>query len=369
MSTSSQNIVVRTLRCRVKDRHAKVLSGLAREVNLVWNYDNELSHKHTQRTGKFLSAYDLHQYTTGATKEGISLHSQTVQAINEEFATRRKQFKRAKLAWRKSGGAHRSLGWVPFKASAIRFKDGRVFYGKTAFRLWDSYGLATYDLGAGSFSEDARGHWYFNVTVKTRVPSAPVHSEASVLSYDAPSVGIDLGLKDLLATSDGVKVPAGRFYRNLEPALATAQRAGKKRRVKAIHARIANHRKDQLHKLSRSLVNQYAAIFVGNVNASALAKTRMAKSVLDAGWSAFRTMLQYKCADAGAWFAEVDEAHSTQTCSSCGALPPERPKGIAGLGIREWTCACGATHDRDINAARNILALGHERLAAGIPAL
>lgn len=277
--------------------------------------------------------------------------------------------KHAKLRWRVSGGAKRSLGWVPFKASAIRFRDGRVHYGKTAFRLWDSYRLGQYEIGSGSFSEDARGRWYFNVTVKIEVPADPIHSVASILSREVPSVGIDLGLKELLATSDDIKVPAERFYRGLEPALAVASRAGHKRRVKAIHAKISNRRRDQLHKLSTQLVSRYGAIFVGNVNASSLVKTRMAKSVLDAGWSAFRTMLQYKCDDAGAWFDEVNEAYSTQTCSTCGARPESRPKGIAGLGIREWTCACGAMHDRDINAARNILALGHERLAAGILAL
>ena len=80
-------------------------------------------------------------------------------------------------------------------------------------------------------------------------------------------------------------------------------------------------------------------------------------------------MLQYKCDDAGVLFVEVDEAFSTQTCSTCGALPKSRPKGIAGLGIREWTCTeCGAHHDRDVNAARNILAAGHRRLDVGIPA-
>jgi putative transposase len=100
-------------------------------------------------------------------------------------------------------------------------------------------------------------------------------------------------------------------------------------------------------------------------NASALAKTRQAKSVLDAGWSAFRTMLLYKCADAGVWFEEVDEAFSTQTCSVCNSRAG--PKGRKGLGIRGWQCAvCGAIHDRDVNAAHNILAAGHRRLAEGI---
>jgi putative transposase len=101
------------------------------------------------------------------------------------------------------------------------------------------------------------------------------------------------------------------------------------------------------------------------VNASALAKTRQAKSVLDAGWSAFRTMLSYKCADAGVWFAELNEAFSTQTCSVCNSRTG--PKGREGLGIRGWQCGvCGAIHDRDVNAAQNILAAGHRRLAEGI---
>ena len=163
---------------------------------------------------------------------------------------------------------------------------------------------------------------------------------------------------------------AQRLYRGAEVKLAVAQRAKKVKRVKAIHAQIANRRKDFLHKLSTRLVKDNGAIFVGNVNASGLAKTKMAKSVLDAGWSIFRTMLQYKSDSAGVLFEEVNERYTTQTCSDCGTLPNSRPKGIAGLGIREWTCSeCGSVHDRDTNAARNILARGHARLAAGIPVL
>ena len=132
-----------------------------------------------------------------------------------------------------------------------------------------------------------------------------------------------------------------------------------------IHAKIANRRKDDLHKDSSAFVKGYGAIFVGNVSASALASTRMAKSVLDAGWATFRTMLQYKCDSAGVWFEEVNEAFSTQTCSACGAR--SGPRGLQGLGIREWSCTeCGAQHHRDVNAARNILAAGHRRLAEGI---
>jgi putative transposase len=97
---------------------AACLNQLARQVNFVWNYSNALCFQHLQRTGKFFSAFDLHAYTKGTSKAGLDLHSQSIQAINEELVLRRKQFKKAKLRWRISGGSRKSLGWIPFKASA-----------------------------------------------------------------------------------------------------------------------------------------------------------------------------------------------------------------------------------------------------------
>lgn len=356
--STSPNHVVRVLRLRLKDKHARILREKAYWVNQVWNYCNELSFKVWERERKFLSGYDFAKYTKGASKAGVPLHSQSIQAISEEFAIRRKQFKKVKLRWRKSAGARRSLGWIPFKASALQYRNGQLWMSgiDAPLGLWDSYGLSKYELGAGAISEDARGRWYINITVKV---------EREQAKDTTKSVGIDLGLKDFAATSDGEKIDAQQFYRKLEPKLAVAQRAGKKKMVKTIHAKIANRRKHFLHHLSTLLVRRYGAIFVGNVNASGLAKTTMAKSVLDAGWSMFRTMLMYKSDGAGAWFDEVNEAFSTQDCSACGAR--SGPKGLKDLGIREWTCMeCGTHHDRDTNAARNILRRGHASLAVGI---
>jgi putative transposase len=350
---------MKTLKLRIKDKHAKALNELASEVNFVWNYVNDLCFKHLQRTGKFFSAFDVAKYTAGASKSGLNLHSQTIQAIAEELVTRRKQFKKAKLRWRVSNpkSAKKSLGWIPFKASGIKYQNGQVKYAGRFFGLWDSYGLSKFNIKMGSFSQDSRGRWYLNAVVET---------EKTVTSA-VDSVGIDLGLKDFATLSNGEKIAAQQTYRQYEKKLGIAQRAKQKQRVKAIHAKIANIRKDFLHKLSSQLVSNHAAIFVGNVNAEALAKTRLAKSVLDASWTAFRTMLKYKCDHAGVWFEEVNEAYTTQTCSHCGSRQSS-PRGRAGLGIREWTCQqCGTLHDRDVNAAKNILALGHERLVEGIP--
>jgi putative transposase len=352
-------VKAKVLRLRFKDKHARFLRGLADEVNFVWNYCNELQITMFNRERRFLSGYDFAKFTRGATKEGVHLHSQTVQAIAEEYATRRRQFRKVRLSWRKSAGSRRSLGWIPFKKIAIQAAHGQVKFAGQWLSLWDSYGLGTYQIRAGNVCEDARGRWYLNACVA--VPVTEPRSSAR------RELGIDLGLEDLVATSDGEKLSAPQFYRGLEPKLAIAQRAGKKNRARAIHAKIANRRKDSLHQFSTRLVRGYDTIFVGNVNASALIRTPHAKSVLDAGWSAFRTMLRYKCDFAGAKFAEVNEAFSTQTCSACDAR--SGPKGIAGLGIRVWTCGeCGAVHDRNVNAAKNILAAGRRRLAEGIPA-
>jgi IS605 OrfB family transposase len=348
----------KTLKVRVRDKHATMLREMSRSVNYVWNYINELSARSIRDRGVFLSAYDIQKYTSGCSKE-LGLHSHTVQCVSKEYANRRKQFKKSRLNWRKSDGTRRSLGWIPVNTGAASWKNGQIYHNGHYFKVWDSYGLSKYKFRSASFNEDTRGRWYFNVVVDVNVEPGRGHE----------ALGIDLGLKDVATCSDGTKLENRRLYHDMEAKLAAAQRAGKIARVRAIHAKIANRRKDLLHKFSRSLVERCSLIVVGDVSPTKLAKTTMAKSVLDAGWGQLKTMLEYKCAHASIVLMEVCEAYTTQTCSCCGALPDSRPKGIAGLGIREWTCECGVTHDRDVNAARNILALGHGRPAVGIPAL
>jgi putative transposase len=367
-----QSRSIRVLHLRVKDKHAAWLSSLAREVNTVFNYCNELSIKVCERERRFLSGFDFWPFLKGATRGecALNLPVQAVQEIAEEYARRRRQHRKVRLAWRKSFDVRRSLGWIPYKVRTIRYNAGQVYFAGRWLSLWDSYGLKDFELRAGNFSEDARGRWYLNVCVPSAQRSGGECNTAapeSILDRSIPSLGIDLGLREFAAFSapDMSPVEAKRFYRDLEPKLAKAQRARKKHRTRAIHAKIASRRKDFLHKLSTRLVKANGAIFVGDVNASALAKTNQAKSVLDAGWSAFRTMLRYKCADAGVWFDEVDEAFSTQTCNVCKSRTG--PKGREGLGIRGWQCSvCQAIHDRNVNSAHLILAAGHRRLAEEI---
>ncbi len=352
----------KTIKLRIKDKHAKVLCQMAREVNQAWNHINAVSAKAARPfhgKPKFLSGYDLQKFTAGFSKcDGVSVGSGTVQLVCVEYATRRKQFKKTRLNWRVSNpkSSKYSLGWIPFKGGHAKYKAGQIHFAGQKFSLWDSYGLADYELRAGSFSQDSRGRWYFNVAVQ--VQSKP--------SAGTAAVGIDLGLKECATVSTGDKLE-GRWYRSHEKALAIAQRAKKKKRVKAIHAQIKNQRKDTLHQFSTQLVKNNAAIFVGDVASSKLVKTKMAKSTLDAGWSMFKTMLEYKSHQAGIVFEVINESYSTQTCSCCGSIPASSPKGRAGLRIREWVCStCATVHDRDVNAAKNILAAGHRRLAAGI---
>lgn len=362
------NIQTKTLSVRVKDRHAAVLRQMAFEVNQVFNLANEITSAAYSNAGafgaqvpKWLTAFDVQKMTTGIQRErGFSIGSATVQEVIAHHGKARNQFRRSRLRWRVSGGARRSLGWVPFKSKQAQWQNGCVKFAGHYFKVWDSYGLAGYQFRAGSFSEDSRGRWYFNICVEV----------ATVHTTGATAVGIDLGLKDTATVSDGSKLVAGRFYRDLQPALGRAQRAGKKARVRAIHARIKNRRKDALHKFSTALVNSHAAIFVGEVSSKKLVKTRMAKSVLDAGWFMLKTQLEYKAIERSVVFEVVNERYSTQACSCCGAISANSPKGRADLRIREWTCReCGTAHDRDVNAAKNILAAGHCRLAAGIPVL
>lgn len=360
--------IIKTLSVRVRDKHAKILSRMAFEVNQVWNAANaetaEWSYIPVPEVGYIrnnITAFDLQKQLKGIKKErGFIIHSRTFQEVIAVHHKSRKQFKRDKLRWRVSGGSGRSLGWVPFKSGAAQWKNGQVYFAGHYFKVWDSYGLSKYSFRSGSFSEDARGRWYFNIVVEVPVQNSEGNGQ----------IGIDLGLKTTATCSDGTVLERGNFYRNMEEKLGKAQRANKKKQVKNIHAKIKNKRKDTLHKFSNKLVKENSLIVVGNVSSSKLAKTKMAKSVLDAGWSMLKTQLDYKSKAMRVVFVEVNESYTTQTCSCCGCISSSSPKGRAGLRIREWACAeCGAEHDRDINAALNILAAGHRRLAVGIPGL
>lgn len=343
-----------TLKFRLRDKHAAELNRQARAVNVVWNYCNETQQKAVRSGRRWLSKYALQKLTAGAGKE-LDLHAHTIQQVCHQYVRSREQHQRPWLRFR----GRKSLGWVPFNQGHVRF-DGTAFVFRGVryepmHRREMPQGAV---IRAGSFNQDARGRWYLN---------CPVEFPAGWFEQ-APSsvVGIDLGLKDLATLSDGGKIEMPRFYRKSEEALARAQRARKTKRVRAIHRKVANRRKDFLHKASARLAKTHDVIAVGDVSSSKLARTRLAKSVQDAGWHRFKQMLSYKAIRHGGRMLEVSEAYTTQVCSSCGELPHERPKGIADLGIRGWTCGeCGVTHDRDVNAARNILRLGLETLAGG----
>ncbi len=344
-----------TYKFRLRDTADSELARQSRAVNFVWNYCNEVQQQAVRRHRKWHSWQDLQKLTAGSSKE-LDLHAHTIQQVCQRYAHSREAKLKPWLRWRVSNpkSPKHSLGWVPFNKGHVAFRDGAFVFRGRRYRAWVSRELTEgQTFGAGSFNQDSQGHWYINLPVEVK----------SLQSAGGDAIGIDLGLKDIACTSTGEKVEHPRWYRKMEQRIATAQRARHKRKVKKLHAKVKAQRNDYLHKVSTRLVQSHGAIFVGNVNASGLAKTTMAKSVLDAGWSAFRTQLEYKALRHRVVFAEVNEAYTTQTCSQCGSI--EGPKGVAGLGIRGWVCRCGASHDRDANAARNILARGLASLAGG----
>ncbi|MEV0459957.1 RNA-guided endonuclease InsQ/TnpB family protein [Catellatospora methionotrophica] len=273
--------------------------------------------------------------------------------------------KRAKHPTFKS--KRRSRRSAEYTASAFRWREGTLTLAKMAEHLdvvWSRPLPDGVSPSTVTVSQDAAGRWFVSLLCDDAIDQTTATG----------MVGVDAGLDSLLTLSTGEKITNPRHERADRQRLARAQRGlarkqkGSANRAKArirvgrIHARIADRRRDHLHQLTTRLVRETQAIVIEDLTVANVVKNhRLARAISDAAWRQLRTMLEYKTAWQGRTLIVVDRWFpSTRLCSTCGALVQKMP-----LDVRQWTCPCGTVHDRDVNAARNILAAGLAVTACG----
>mgnify|MGYP006293327751 CR=1 FL=1 len=237
----------------------------------------------------------------------------------------------------------------------IKVHGDRVYLPKIGWvRFYKSRAIEG-QIKRATIKRQASG-WYISITCEVTIAPADIHPTTD------GTLGIDLGLKDFIVTSDGERVKTPQCLRDVERRLAREQRKlsrkqrgshryqRQRQRVARLHERVKNMRQEFLHRLSTRLVRENQAIIVEDLNVKGLARTRLAKSVYDAGWGEFVRQLEYKCRWAGKAFHKVGRFFpSTKTCHHCGTL------NNVSLSDREFICqGCGRWVDRDYNAAQNI---------------
>jgi putative transposase len=284
-----------------------------------------------------------------------------LQSAFGNFFTRRAQHPRFK-------SRKKSRASAEYTRSAFRWRDGQLTLAKMTESLAIAWSRPLPDETEPStvtVSRDSAGRWFVSILVETNVDHHPPTTTA---------VGIDVGVTALATLSTGEKINNPRHEQKDREQLVRAQRAlsrkqnGSANREKArrtvarVQARIADRRRDFLHKLSTRLVRENQTIVIEDLNVSGMVRNRrLARAISDASWSQLRAMLEYKAKWYGREVIAVDRwLPSSKTCSACGARIDSLP-----LNVREWTCRCGVTHDRDVNAARNILAAGLAVTACG----
>jgi putative transposase len=258
-----------------------------------------------------------------------------------------------------------------YTTSAFRYRDGKLTLAKMDQPLdivWSRPLPEGTQPSTVTVSQDAAGRWFVSLLVEDPA--------VQPLPATGTAVGVDAGLDHLLTLSTGEKITNPRHERRDRTRLARAQRelsrkakgnganrAKARRKVARIHARIADRRRDTLHKVTTRLVRENQTIVIEDLTVRNLLKNgRLARAISDAAWSEFRSMVEYKAQWYGREVIAVDRWFpSSKLCSACGKLQERMP-----LHVRTWTCGnCGITHDRDVNAANNLLAAGLAVSACG----
>ena len=262
----------------------------------------------------------------------------------------------------------KSRASAEYTRSGFTWRAGRLTLAKMAEPLdisWSRPLPEGTEPTTATVSRDAAGRWFVSLLCEDTVtPAAPT----------ANAVGLDAGITSLVTLSTGEKITNPKHERRDRARLARAQRElsrktkgsanGEKarRKVARVHARIADRRRDFLHKLSTRLVRENQTVVIEDLTVRNLLKNgRLARAISDAAWTDLRMMLEYKCAWYGRELVLIDRFFpSSKLCGTCGTVREKLP-----LNVRAWTCDRGTVHDRDVNAARNILAAGPAASASG----
>lgn len=259
-----------------------------------------------------------------------------------------------------------------YTRSGFRYRQGRLYLAKMSTPLdfvwsWPDIDPATLDPSTVTVSRDVDGRFYVSFSVQT--------SDPEPLSPTGAVVGVDLGVKDFTVTSHGDRTPnphhlerkaknLARYQRRMARKQRGSNNHGKaKKKVAVAHRKVRHARNDFLHKTSTRLVRDHDLIAIEDLNVKGMVRNRsLARAISDCGWGAFRSMLAYKAHKWGKHLVVIDRWHpSSKTCSNCQYLLAELK-----LSTRHWTCpGCGTRHDRDVNAAKNILAAGLAVAACG----
>jgi putative transposase len=338
-------------------------------VRVVWNRTLAARNERYTAEGKSTSYAETDRALTAMKRDpGLAFLSEVSsvplqQALRHQHKAFSAYFaKRARCPRFKSRTGRQSAHYT---RSALAMRDGELRLAKTSTPLryvwsWPEVDLTTLNPAMVIVSREPDGRWYVTFTLDTSAPER--------LPETGHAVGVDLGVKDFAVTSDGEKIAnprnldrkarnLARYQRRLaRRRKGSANRAKARMKVARVHRKIRDARRDFLHRASTRLVRSADMMVIEDLNVSGMVRNRrLARAISDCGWGEFRRQLEYKCQRAGRELVVIDRWYpSSKTCSACGHL-------LAGLSLstRHWTCpGCRARHDRDINAAKNILAAG-----------